>query len=147
MDGLRIITPSSVLLLRQNHSRALIIPSHLQLAKRYSLYPDFFIHIYDEFQKGNESVTQEYAEIPADMFIAVIQQLLSVRVFALFYALVLRVGQLQSSNPRASLRAEARHPLAAQAVADPFPVQRAVLHLLQREGPQQSPAGCFCVSF
>ena len=65
-------------LLRQNHSRALIIPSHLQLAKRYSLYPDFFIHIYQEYTQGNESVTAEYAEIPSDMFIAVIQQLLAV---------------------------------------------------------------------
>ena len=58
---------------------------------------------------------------------------------------VLRVGQLQSAKPRASLRAEARHSLVAQAVADPLPVQRAVLHLLQREGPQQSPAGCVCL--
>lgn len=55
--------------------------------------------------------------------------------------IVLRMGQFQSPESRAALCAEARDPSAFQAIASAFSLQRALLHLLQREGPQQSAAG------
>lgn len=77
MDGLRVITPDSILLLRQNHSRALTIPSHLTIATHHT-YAAFFVHVHQQFMKGEEKTVGAYREIPADLFEEVIHELLKV---------------------------------------------------------------------
>lgn len=76
MDGLRVITPHEVVLVRQNHSRALTIPSHLSLSARFSTYAEFFVHVYTEFARGNDGVVEEYKQIPADLLEEVLCEIL-----------------------------------------------------------------------
>ena len=77
-----MITPCEVVLVRQNHSRALTIPSHLSLSSRYSTYAEFFTHVYTEFMSGNEDAVAEYKQIPADLLEEVVCEILKVRACA-----------------------------------------------------------------
>ncbi len=77
MDGLRVLTPTDIFLLRQNHCRALAIPGHLAIASHHT-YAEFFLHVHAQFLQGDEAAVRAYREIPADLFEEVIHELLKV---------------------------------------------------------------------
>ena len=72
-----MLTPTDILLVRQNHSRALAIPGHLTIASHHT-YAEFFLHVHAQFQQGDEAAVRAYKEIPADLFEEVIHELLKV---------------------------------------------------------------------
>ena len=72
-----MLTPTDILLVRQNHSRALAIPGHLTIASHHT-YAEFFLHVHAQFLQGDEAAVRAYKEIPADLFEEVIHELLKV---------------------------------------------------------------------
>lgn len=138
---MRVITPHEVVLVRQNHSRALTIPSHLSLSARFPTYAEFLVHVYTEFARGNEAVVEEYKQIPADLLEEVLCEILKVWLCVWVHTVVLRMGQLQREQHHAPRCAEASHHARAHAVTHPSPLQRSILLLLCHQSSLQPASG------